>query len=183
MDQGVSLGRKGREPRERGQVGIDLRRLWGERRVQIVEMKLANLTPVQSIAEEIMELFVAFWAHWLALGSSFAPATCSHEAVPASRTLFGRRPELTALDLSLIQLIYEVVAADSKCIRCGAPLSRQLHVAKSAADYCQSWTVSVLARCSGWRRHQYVATVDDGSNGFVLGPFHSPGRHAFRRRR
>src|SRR2546421_9080651 len=82
----------------------------------------------------------------------------------------GERRELTALDLWLIRLAYEVVAAESTCARCGAPLGRKVHVVPWAVDHPPSWTVSIVTRCSGWRRHRHVATVDDGSDALLLGP-------------
>lgn len=54
------------------------------------------------------------WVQWLSFLGLPAPWSWSHdEALPASRPIFGQFPALTALDLRLIELTYEVVAAES----------------------------------------------------------------------
>jgi len=83
----------------------------------------------------------------------------------------GARAEPTADDLSLIRLMYEIVAAESRCGRCGAPLGRRLRCVLSSADRAPSWRVSVVTRCSGWRRHRHVADVAEASRDLSFGQF------------
>src|SRR5690349_21773160 len=101
---------------------------------------------------------------WMDLGPSPALSRrCHEEAGVAEPTGPGQRRELTALDLWLIRLAYDVVMAESAFARCGAPLGRRIRVVPWAADHPPGWTVSIVTRCGGWRRHRHVATVDDGS--------------------
>jgi hypothetical protein len=118
-----------------------------------------------------MEWLMPGWVYWLAVGTGPAPPIWAHDEVtPTARTDGERRRELTVLDLALIQLVYGVVAAESTCSRCGAPLGSALRVMHSALDNTP-WTVSIVARCSGWRRHRHIAVVDETANDLVLGPF------------
>lgn len=118
-----------------------------------------------------MDWLLQNWAYWFAL--SPAPWVFGDdEAVPVSSTIVGPHPELTVVDLWLIELTYEVVAAESHCTRCGAPLGRGLRVTRSTAEHSQ-WTVSIATRCGGWRRHRHVAIVGEASNDLALGPFHA----------
>jgi hypothetical protein len=111
-----------------------------------------------------MDWLMVGWVYWSALGCSPAPwGWCEDEPVPASGAI-------TAADLWLIELAYEVVAAESRCTRCGAPLGRGLRVMPWAAGQ-SPWTVSMVTSCGGWRRHRHVATVGETSNDLVLGPF------------
>ncbi len=77
----------------------------------------------------------------------------------------------TAVDVWLIQLIYETIAAESCCGMCGCPLGRGLQVASSPPDLPRSWTVSIVTRCTGWRRHRHIASATETSDGLELGPF------------
>jgi hypothetical protein len=116
-----------------------------------------------------MEWLIPWWAQWLDLGDSPASWRRSHhEAVPASPT---------ALDLWVIQLTYEVVAAESTCARCGARLCHRLRVMPSAAARPGSWTLPIVTRCKGFRRHRHIAIAEEVSDDLVLGPFHA-GRRA-----
>jgi hypothetical protein len=125
---------------------------------------------------------VASWTYWLACFG--VPALESWaDGKPPSSIPYGQRAETNALDLWLVHLVYEFVAAESKCLRCGAALGRRVRVVRSAATHSPVWTVSVVARCGGWRRHRHVATVGDGSDGLMLGPLHAagPGRLTLQR--
>ncbi len=84
----------------------------------------------------------------------------------------GANARPTAVDLCVIQLIYEVLAAESSCATCDAPLGRALHVAPSEVASPQSWHVLVLTQCTGWRRHGYVATAKGASKDLLFGPFY-----------
>lgn len=118
-----------------------------------------------------MDWMLSPWMHWMDLGASPDPVRRGHgEAGTTAPVGPGQHRELTALDLWLIHLAYEVVAAESACARCGAPLGRKIRVVPWATDRPPSWTVSIVTRCSGWRRHRHVAAVDDGSNALLLGP-------------
>ena len=91
-------------------------------------------------------------------------------------------------DLWLIGLVYETVAAESGCTRCGASLRHAVRLTPALASCAGTWGVVVTARCAGWRRHRHVADVTEASSDLVLGrfraaeaPVRAPGR--FRRRR
>lgn len=106
--------------------------------------------------------WLMWWAQWLDFGDSPGPWSWGrHEAVATP---------CSALDLWLIQLTYEVVAAESTCARCGAPLGRRLRVIPSATARPGSWTVSVVTWCKGFRRHRHVATAEKALNDLILGP-------------
>ncbi len=78
----------------------------------------------------------------------------------------------TSTDLWLLGVVYEFVAAETSCSKCGSPLGRRLRV-----DYWPTllralqWRVAVRTRCRGLRRHTHVAPVGRCSNGLVLSPF------------
>ena len=88
-----------------------------------------------------------------------------------SRIRWGRE-EPTALDLSLVEVVYEVLAMETRCSRCGAPLGRRLRVlAWPTILRSVQWRVGVRTRCRGWRRHRHTAAVGRSSCDMVLGPF------------
>jgi hypothetical protein len=95
-----------------------------------------------------------------------------------------QRSHLTALDLWLIHVVYEVVAAESTCVRCGTPLDRRVRVVPSVTDDSPLGAASVVTRCRGWRRHRHTAVVGDGADGLLLGPLHAvgAGRHVMEER-
>jgi hypothetical protein len=118
-----------------------------------------------------MNWLPAGWMYWLALASSPAPWDGDHyEAVPIPRTNFGQVPDVGAINLWLIGITYEFVAAHSRCIRCGAPLGRGLQIIRSDAVHLP-YTVSIVTRCRSWQRHSHVATVVETSNDLILGAF------------
>jgi hypothetical protein len=121
-----------------------------------------------------MDWILSPWLHWMDLGPAPTLSRRCHdeagEAGEAGAADPGQRRELTALDLWLIRLAYEVVAAESACARCGAPLGRRIRLVAWAVDHPAAWTVSIVTRCSGWRRHRHVARVDDGTKALLLGP-------------
>ena len=85
--------------------------------------------------------------------------------------------EPTSADVWLLGVVYEFVAVETTCSRCGAPLSRRMRV-----DYWPTvlgvlvWRVVVRTRCGGRRRHAHMATVGRSSNGLVLSPLRSSRR-------
>jgi hypothetical protein len=99
------------------------------------------------------------------------------ENVRSSRAGFWGTEQPSALDRWLIKLVYEVVAAEAACSRCGAPLGRGLRVVPSPAlGTPPMWRLSVVTRCRGWRRHGYIANVGRPSDDVVLGSFHPGSR-------
>jgi hypothetical protein len=75
------------------------------------------------------------------------------------------------LDLWLVAVLYEFVAAQSSCRTCGGQLGRQVRVVTcSPGPPSERWRVSVVTRCGGWRRHRHVAEVVRPSRDLVLGP-------------
>jgi hypothetical protein len=77
----------------------------------------------------------------------------------------------TTIDVRLIQVAYEFIAAESGCARCGAPLGRGLRVTPPVSGGPPShWRVSVVTRCLGWRRHRHTAHVTRPLKDLALGP-------------
>jgi hypothetical protein len=109
-----------------------------------------------------MDWFIPTWGYWLAIDGTADPwHWMDGPAAPVSR-----------LDLWLIHLTYDFATAESTCTRCGSALGRGIRVVPSSTDDPPGWTVSVETRCSGWRRHRHVATVDGSPDDLVLGPLH-----------
>jgi hypothetical protein len=78
---------------------------------------------------------------------------------------------LTAIDLELVEIAYGVIAAESSCSTCGAPLGRCLRITRTpAAPVLAHWRLSVVTRCCGWRRHRHLADVA-GRRDLDLGRF------------
>ena len=77
----------------------------------------------------------------------------------------------TEVDLWLIRCIYEVIAAETTCRKCGSLLGLRLHVMAPLVDRpLLHWRVSVVTRCAGWRHHRHVADVVEGSKSLLFGP-------------
>ncbi len=100
-------------------------------------------------------------------------ATSSGSCEENMWAVLGGCAEPTALDMWLVQVAYEVVAAESRCAKCGSPLGRGLLLAPSSEVHpLFRWRVSIATRCSGWRRHRHVANVVKASNDLLLGSLH-----------
>ncbi len=83
----------------------------------------------------------------------------------------GEDGQPTALDLWLIHCVYEVIATETTCRKCGSLLSLRLHVMPPLVDLpLLHWRVSVVTRCAGWRRHRHAADVVEGSKSLLFGP-------------
>ncbi|MGA3217225.1 MAG: hypothetical protein ABSD97_16230 [Acidimicrobiales bacterium] len=83
----------------------------------------------------------------------------------------GEEGQPTSLDLWLIECIYEAIATESTCGKCGAPLRLRLHVMPALVDRpLLHWHVSVVTRCAGRRRHRHLANVVEGSKSLLFGP-------------
>jgi ribosomal protein L37AE/L43A len=63
----------------------------------------------------------------------------------------------------LIEIVYETVAAETRCTRCGTPLDRP----RVRAGI---WPVRVSTRCRGGARHRHRANVLRTSDGLSLAP-------------
>jgi hypothetical protein len=110
------------------------------------------------------------WAYWSVFTGWPGPWDWSPDrAVPGASAAAVPDPEITDTDLWLIEVTYETVAAQSRCVRCGAPLGRGLHVVASLET--SPWTVSIVTRCGGWWHHRHVATARSVRHGLVLGDF------------
>ena len=95
---------------------------------------------------------------------------------PADRTWWGP-DEPSAIDLSLIRIVYEVIAADTRCAKCGSPLGRRLRVTTwPTLRGPVRWRVAVRTRCTGTWRHVHEATVGHCPTALALGSFRG-GRH------
>jgi hypothetical protein len=94
------------------------------------------------------------------------------EDVRPSRAGFWGSEQPSAVDRWLITLVYDFVAAEAACSRCGAPLGRGLRVVPSPTHGLRPlWRVSVVTRCRGWRRHGHIANVARRSDDVELGSF------------
>ena len=98
-------------------------------------------------------------AFWAALTGSYVRL---YREMPASAS---------ELDLSLIGLVYEFIAGESTCARCGDPLGRGLHFEVWSRTATSAWQVLVTTRCSSWRRHRHTAVVGEASGGLRFGSF------------
>lgn len=78
----------------------------------------------------------------------------------------------TAIDLWLIEVVYETVAEGSLCKKCGAQLGRGLALTPLTWYDTDSWRVRVQTRCRGWRRHRHRAEVTQTWNDLQIGRFH-----------
>jgi hypothetical protein len=75
-------------------------------------------------------------------------------------------------ELDLIELLGGLVAKESSCSRCGAPLGRFVQIRPPSAIPKDSWTLRVLTCCQGWRRHKHSATVTECAGDLIFGSFH-----------
>lgn len=95
------------------------------------------------------------------------------EDLRSTRAGFWGSEQPSAVDVWLIKLVYDFVAAEAACSRCGARLGHRLRVVPSPTHGLPPrWRVSVVTRCRGWRRHGYIANVARPSHDVVLGSFH-----------
>ncbi|MFI6732531.1 hypothetical protein ACIBI9_06320 [Nonomuraea sp. NPDC050451] len=69
----------------------------------------------------------------------------------------------THADRWLIEIAYEVIAADTACEACGAPLGTV--VVRSG-----HWPVKVIANCTNPGRHRHRARVRRSRKGLLLQP-------------
>jgi hypothetical protein len=108
-----------------------------------------------------------------ALGGSPDPSSDSRDQhVPIAHAGFWGSEHPSAVERWLIRLVFEFVAAEAACSRCGAPLGRGLRLVTSPTrGLPRLWRVSVVTRCRGWRRHGHVADVARRSDDVVLGSF------------
>ena len=87
-----------------------------------------------------------------------------------------RRILVSDLDLQVLEVVYGVVAEESTCSSCGAPLRSQVRVvATDDPRTGAQWPASVVTRCCGWRRHRQIAAVV-GLDHLELGPLRRPRR-------
>ena len=105
----------------------------------------------------------------------FAWYSLSPDRVSGDRQ--ARAPRLSALDWWLLRTAYEVMASESCCTLCGAPLGQRLRVTSPPAQHSTSRSLASFAtRCTGWRRHRHHADALEASGDLVLGPL-TPTRH------
>jgi hypothetical protein len=118
-----------------------------------------------------MEWLFAPWEFMSALGG---PAGCPYQGYDEERrttsTSTGGRAELSAVEMWVLRLSYEALAAQSNCGRCGSRLGRKLRSLWPSDAYPHSVRMLAMTRCSGWRRHLHVAAVTESSDDLLLGP-------------
>lgn len=103
-----------------------------------------------------MEWFFLPWTFTAYLNGTFDPA-----AWHADR---GHRYEPPGpADAWLIEIVYETLAAETRCRRCGAPLEHP-HLRADA------WPVRVTTRCRGMARHRHRADVIRDPGGLRINP-------------
>jgi hypothetical protein len=106
------------------------------------------------------------------LGAPDTGTTARRNDAESVRPPFWGPQEPSALDASLLQIVYESIAAETTCSRCRARLGRRLRVEVWPTLLGSAlWRVAVRTRCRGWRRHRHTASVGRESNDLVLGPF------------
>jgi hypothetical protein len=109
-----------------------------------------------------------------ALQGSLAPWVREIEAAGFIPDEATRRALVTDLDVALLEVLYGVVAGESDCSACGAPLRPEVRVVPTTDPSTGArWPTAVVTRCGGWRRHRHVATVD-GLDDLELGPLRRP---------
>jgi len=101
------------------------------------------------------------WFQWCFGSSLYVPFT--PVAVPDGK------PLPTYLEVQLIELIYQVVANEQDCSKCGHLLGRALRARRTSAVPPACWPVTVDTRCWGWRRHRHTAQVTRPSKDLMLG--------------
>ena len=118
-----------------------------------------------------MEWLFAPWELMSALGG---PSGCPYQGYDEERlrtsTSMGGRAELSAVEMWVLRLSYEALAAQSNCGRCGSRLGRKLRSLWPSDAYPRSVRMLAMTRCSGWRRHRHVAVVTESSEDLLLGP-------------
>jgi hypothetical protein len=77
----------------------------------------------------------------------------------------------TSYELDVIELLGGLVAKESRCSRCGAPLGRFVQLRPVTAIPQDSWTLGVLTCCQGWRRHKHTASVTESGGDMIFGSF------------
>ena len=116
-----------------------------------------------------VEWLYPIWELWTWSGSPEQPRDRAHD-VEVCAPVAGDEGRPGAVDLWLIHLIYEVIAAESTCVKCGASLGRRLRLVPPFVDSpLLDWRVLVVTRCEGWRRHRHVANVVEGSKSLLFG--------------
>jgi hypothetical protein len=98
---------------------------------------------------------------WAAMTGSYLRSSRTAPAMP------------TELDLASIRLVYEFIAGQTMCERCGKPLGRELLLEAWAATVPSSWQVQVITQCSSWRRHRHTAVVTEVRGALRLGSLSS----------
>ncbi|HXW34926.1 MAG TPA: hypothetical protein VEJ87_10145 [Acidimicrobiales bacterium] len=90
---------------------------------------------------------------------------------PASFKAPGiQRPEYSAVELWLVERIYQYIAEASVCSTCGARLNRKLRAPIDSLE-SQMKSLIVSTRCAGWRRHLHRAVVTAAPGDLILGHF------------
>jgi hypothetical protein len=110
---------------------------------------------------------------WSAAGSGH-PSGQQHQNYDRgsgkTRTVLGGRSRFSAIEMWLVRLAYEDMAAQVSCKKCGAPLGRELRLVPPDDYDPPWWCLLVVTRCSGWRRHRHSAGVTEASKNLLFGP-------------
>jgi hypothetical protein len=124
-----------------------------------------------------MEWLLTPWGFWAAPPGAYRGSRWAGTGLLSPPADAGWRAEPSTVDLDLIRSLYEVLAGDATCARCGAPLGRRLRVVSRPAGEPPRWATSVVTRCRGWRRHRHTADVIEESKDLRFGPLrptHAP---------
>jgi hypothetical protein len=115
-------------------------------------------------------------------------AALSPSAVPTmwwgwpDRTPQGPAPddescaEPTALDLKIVEAVYEVLVERVCCASCGAALDEAVNV-KLSRGFFNAAAFMVATRCRGLRRHRHVASVLKRAGELRFGRLHLAQSH------
>lgn len=114
--------------------------------------------------------FLDWW--WGGAGQAPGPSAPNYgRELCRTSTVMVERACVSAIEMWLIRLAYEDMVRELSCRKCGAPLGRQLRFVRPADCNPPSWRVLAVTRCSGWRRHRYIARVSESSKDLFFGLF------------
>ena len=106
---------------------------------------------------------------WEAGLTGIPPLALWQAPVPAAAGPVGE--SWTDHDPDIVRLVYEVLAEQSACGRCGAPLRRVVSIRVVIAPPV-ILGVAVTARCRSWARHRHVAMATHQRGGLRFEELH-----------
>jgi hypothetical protein len=93
------------------------------------------------------------------------------ESIARDATAAESSARPTDNELAVIEVLYRVLAAESRCSRCGAALREPLAAWPEADTADGSWALVIFTNCRSWRRHRQAARVTEESGDLKFGAF------------